>query len=112
MSLADNLLENAIKYSPECARVEVEVRRSPEGILISISDSGRGIAEEMRERVFDRFFRELNQSLSGSGLGLAIVKAVVEQHSGNVKHDTSTGGGLLATVVIPATRARQQSPLL
>lgn len=101
MSLIDNLIENAIKYSPEGLCVKVSVHRDPSGVRLLVADSGRGIPKEMQDRVFDRFFREPNQTLSGSGLGLAIVKAVVEQHSGSVRLDTSPSGGLLAIVTIP-----------
>ncbi|KAF1046044.1 MAG: Swarming motility regulation sensor protein RssA [Herbaspirillum frisingense] len=105
VSLIDNLVENAVKYSPAQARVEVDVRSTPEGARLSVSDAGPGIAPAMRERVFDRFFRDPDQMQSGSGLGLAIVQTVVLQHGGSVALDTSAEGGLTVTVTLPATAA-------
>lgn len=101
MSLIDNLIENAVKYSPEGGRVEVEVRSLEKSIQLRISDAGPGIMVELRERVFDRFFRDPNQIQSGSGLGLAIVKAVAQQHNSSVLLSTSAEGGLMVIVDIP-----------
>lgn len=101
MSLIDNLIENAVKYSPEGGRVEVEVRSLEKSIQLRISDAGPGILVELRERVFDRFFRDPNQIQSGSGLGLAIVKAVAQQHHSSVLLSTSAEGGLMVIVDIP-----------
>lgn len=98
MSLIDNLIENAVKYSPEGGQVEVEVRSLEKSIQLRISDAGPGIMVELRERVFDRFFRDPNQIQSGSGLGLAIVKAVAQQHNSSVLLRTSAEGGLMVTV--------------
>lgn len=101
MSLIDNLIENAVKYSPEGGRVEVEVRLLDKSTQLRISDAGPGILFELRERVFDRFFRDPNQIQSGSGLGLAIVKAVAQQHNSSVFLSTSAEGGLMVIVDIP-----------
>ncbi|PJG62255.1 two-component sensor histidine kinase [Yersinia kristensenii] len=101
MSLIDNLIENAVMYSPEGGRVEVEVRSLEKSIQLRISDAGPGIMVELRERVFDRFFRDPNQIQSGSGLGLAIVKAVAQQHNSSVLLSTSAEGGLMVIVDIP-----------
>ncbi|WP_339531403.1 MULTISPECIES: sensor histidine kinase [unclassified Pseudomonas] len=101
MSLIDNLIENAVKYSPEGGRVEVEVRSLEKSIQLRISDAGPGIMVELKERVFDRFFRDPNQIQSGSGLGLAIVKAVAQQHNSSVLLSTSAEGGLMVIVDIP-----------
>jgi len=101
MSLIDNLIENAVKYSPEGGRVEVELRSLEKSTQLRVSDAGPGIPVELRERVFDRFFRDPNQMQSGSGLGLAIVKAVAQQHNSNVSLNTSAEGGLMVTVDFP-----------
>ncbi|AVF37779.1 sensor histidine kinase [Rahnella sikkimica] len=101
MSLIDNLIENAVKYSPEGGRVEVDLRSLDKSTQLRVSDAGPGIPFELRERVFDRFFRDPNQMQSGSGLGLAIVKAVAQQHNSNVCLSTSAEGGLMATVDFP-----------
>ncbi|RCX06023.1 MULTISPECIES: HAMP domain-containing sensor histidine kinase [Kosakonia] len=101
MSLIDNLIENAVKYSPEGGRVEVELRSLEKSTQLRVSDAGPGIPVELRERVFDRFFRDPNQMQSGSGLGLAIVKAVAQQHNSSVSLTTSAEGGLMVTVDFP-----------
>ncbi|SCC20242.1 Signal transduction histidine kinase [Kosakonia oryzendophytica] len=101
MSLIDNVIENAVKYSPEGGRVVVEVRSSDASTQLCVSDAGPGIPVELRERVFDRFFRDPNQVQSGSGLGLAIVNAVAQQHNSSVSLSTSAEGGLMVTVNFP-----------
>ena len=84
VSLADNLIENAIKYSPPGTTVTVGVDVKPDSVDFSVVDSGPGIPHELRERVFDRFYRAPDQTQSGSGLGLAIVRSVAERHSATV----------------------------
>ncbi|KNC88487.1 sensor histidine kinase [Trabulsiella odontotermitis] len=101
MSLIDNLTENAVKYSPEGGRVEVDLRSLEKSIQLRVSDAGPGIPVALRERVFDRFFRDPNQIQSGSGLGLAIVKAVAQQHNSSICLSTSAEGGLMVTVDFP-----------
>lgn len=101
MSLIDNVIENAVKYSPEGGRVEVALRAVNHSTQLRVSDTGPGIPVELRERVFDRFFRDPNQMQSGSGLGLAIVKAVAQQHNSSVSLSTSAEGGLMVTVDFP-----------
>ncbi|MEO9400388.1 sensor histidine kinase [Enterobacter cloacae complex sp. 2024EL-00719] len=101
VSLIDNLIENAVKYSPEGGRIEVQLQSRDKSAQLRVSDAGPGIPVELRERVFDRFFRDPNQTQSGSGLGLAIVKAVTQQHNGRVNLSTSAEGGLMVTVDFP-----------
>jgi signal transduction histidine kinase len=101
VSLIDNLIENAVKYSPEGGRIQVDVCIADGFARLRVSDAGPGIPVELRERVFDRFFRDPNQVQSGSGLGLAIVKAVAQQHNSSVNLSTSAEGGLMVTVDFP-----------
>lgn len=87
-TLLRNLLSNAIKYTPEGGRVDLSLL-APEGAqaaLIRIDDSGPGIAESERERVFDRFYRtaEAAEQASGSGLGLAIAKVIADKHGASL----------------------------
>lgn len=79
-SLIDNLVENAIKYSPAGSRVELGLIEQGAEVLMWVEDTGPGIPEDLHERVFDRFFRVPDQTQAGSGLGLAIVKAVADRH--------------------------------
>jgi two-component system OmpR family sensor kinase len=75
-----NLLDNAIKYTPTGGKVDVEVRAGGHGALLVIEDSGPGIPEAERERVFDRFYRIAGSEAGGSGIGMAIVKAIADRH--------------------------------
>lgn len=100
-SLLDNLLDNAIKYSPAGATVAVNLCVEDGMAQLTVADAGPGIAPEWRERVFDRFFRAPDQAHSGSGLGLAIAHAVVAQHGGTIVLGEAAAGGLLATVRLP-----------
>ncbi|MGJ7566229.1 sensor histidine kinase [Variovorax sp. GB1R11] len=112
VSMIDNLIDNAIKYSPEGATVVVHVSREGAHASLTVADRGPGIPAPLRERVFDRFFRNPEQTQSGSGLGLAIVKSVVDRHGGEVVLGEAAGGGLLATVRLPLAEADAPLPLL
>ncbi len=112
ISLIDNLVENAIKYSPGGATVSVCLEASAERALLLVRDRGRGIPSELRNRVFDRFYRDPNQTETGSGLGLAIVKSVVLQHGGTiVLCDAPDGPGLLVKASLPRVDSLVGFPL-
>jgi len=100
-SLLDNLIDNAIKYSPPGGTVTVTLAREEGAAVLTVADAGPGIAPALRERVFDRFFRAPDQAHSGSGLGLAIAHAVVTQHGGEITLGEAVTGGVLATVRLP-----------
>ncbi|MDR3003599.1 MAG: sensor histidine kinase [Acidovorax sp.] len=103
MSLVDNLIDNATKYSPQGEAVQVELGRDGDWAMLTVSDRGPGIAPALRERVFDRFYRSPDQTQTGSGLGLAIVKAVVEKNRGRVVLEDAPGStsGLQVRVYLP-----------
>lgn len=97
--LLRNLLDNAIKYSPDGGTVDVEVRRDDAAMVVSVQDSGPGIPQEDRERVLDRFYRVAGTQTTGSGLGLAIVKSIAELHGAQLTLDRSSRlGGLRVQV--------------
>ncbi len=98
-----NLLENAVKYTPESGRVDISLQASAGQAVLTIEDSGPGIAPEDRARAFDRFFRAADVSLEpGSGLGLAIVKVIAERHGGSISLSASEKlGGLRVDVRFP-----------
>lgn len=97
--LARNLLDNAIKYTPPGGQVDLQVRREDGRAVLTVEDSGPGIAPEHRERVMQRFVRETSEGAPGSGLGLAIVQAIAHAHGATVVLGTSPRlGGLLVTV--------------
>ncbi|WP_336695770.1 sensor histidine kinase [Delftia acidovorans] len=101
VSLIDNLVDNAIKYSPAHATISVRLQRRGDQAVLQVRDRGPGIAEAWRQRVFDRFFRVPDQSQSGSGLGLAIARTVTQRHGGSIELHNAQDGGLLASVSLP-----------
>ena len=102
-SLIDNLVENAIKYSPAGSRVELGLIEQGAEVLMWVEDSGPGIPENLHERVFDRFFRVPDQAQAGSGLGLAIVKAVADRHGVALRLSRGADGqGLRVELRFPA----------
>lgn len=100
-SLIDNLVENAIKYSPPQGLVMVQVSKRGESAQLQVLDSGPGIAAEYREQVFQRFYRIADQPQSGSGLGLSIARSAVERHGGSISLHDGPSGGLRVTVYMP-----------
>jgi two-component system OmpR family sensor kinase len=98
MIMMRNLVDNAVKYTPPGGTVDVSVA----GASVVVEDSGAGIPEEERERVFDRFYRVAGSEVSGSGLGLAIIKAIAERHGATLTLEKSERlGGLKAVVTFP-----------
>ena len=99
ITLIDNLIENAIKYSPAGSSVVMRVGPGAAGgAQLSVEDAGPGIPAGLRERVFERFYRAPDQAQPGSGLGLAIVRAVAEAHHARVVLGEMNGAGLRVTV--------------
>lgn len=87
------LLDNAAKYSPADSQITVAARRSGVGeIEMSVGDEGRGVAPELREKVFDKFFRADKKLSGGLGVGLAIARGIVEAHGGKIRVETGDGG--------------------
>jgi two-component system OmpR family sensor kinase/two-component system sensor histidine kinase QseC len=96
--LVRNLADNAARYSPPGCRVEVSVSGTATEVLLQVDDSGPGIAENERDRVFDRFYRRADNRESGSGLGLAIVRSVVLAHGASIALESAPLGGLRVSV--------------
>tara|TARA_B100001123_G_scaffold437249_2_gene569071 strand:+ start:1465 stop:2547 length:1083 start_codon:yes stop_codon:yes gene_type:complete len=97
-----NLLDNALKFSPEGSSITVEVRDEDPLVAIEVCDQGPGIATQDLDRVFERFYKaEQSRSDEGSGLGLAIVKHLVQAHGGTVAARNRTEGGASMTVRLP-----------
>ncbi|RPI41311.1 MAG: two-component sensor histidine kinase [Betaproteobacteria bacterium] len=98
-----NLVDNAVKYSPQGGSVDVDVRRVDAGLQLSVEDSGPGIPEADRGRVFDRFHRVPGTTAPGSGLGLAIVKSIADLHGARIALGASERlGGLRVSVTFGA----------
>lgn len=104
-ALVRNLVDNALRHSPPGSRVEVEVAQQGDEARLIVDDSGSGIPEADRGRVFDRFHRRNTGNEPGSGLGLAIVKAIVDRHDGRIELVDSPLGGLRAAVRLPSRMA-------
>lgn len=107
-----NLVSNAARYTPEGGRVAVRLKLLPRDAVISVSDTGIGIPEEQRDRVFTRFWRsdEARQRVrSGFGIGLAVVREIVEQHGGTVSFcPNAPEPGTTFEVRLPLVRKRQK----
>ncbi|MFG6415929.1 sensor histidine kinase [Roseateles sp. DC23W] len=101
-SLVDNLVDNAVKYSPPGGHVTVTLAEAAEAVVLTVSDQGPGIPPELRERVFERFVRLNGAHGHGSGLGLTIVERAAAQHGARVELlDGAEGRGLTARVGFP-----------
>jgi two-component system sensor histidine kinase KdpD len=97
-----NLLENAIKYSPEDSLIEVTATVDGTNTRLQILDRGAGIPSEDLSRVFDKFYRvQRPESVSGTGLGLSISKGIVEAHGGEIRAMNREGGGTILEVELP-----------
>ena len=97
--LVRNLLDNAIKYTPPGGQVDLQVRSDNGHAVLTVDDSGPGIAPQHRERAMQRFVRVTTEGAVGSGLGLAIVQAIAQGHSATVRLDRSDSLGGLRVVV-------------
>lgn len=101
-----NVLENAVRYTPESSSIDISVRRVDGFIEISVADRGPGIPETDRERVFDKFYRVMETQTrasrtTGSGLGLAVSKGLVEAHGGHIWVEKREGGGAIFRFTLP-----------
>jgi two-component system OmpR family sensor kinase len=100
--LLRNLIDNAVKYTPEEGRVDLGIATPGSAVELSVDDSGPGLPEEERERVLDRFYRSGEPQAPGSGLGLAIVKSIADLHGATVALAPSPSlGGLRVLVRFP-----------
>jgi len=100
--MINNLIENAIKYTPENGNIWVKIFPQIDSCKITITDTGCGIPEAERELVFERFYRVDTPKAEGSGLGLAIVSAIIKRFSGSIKLKTpDSGAGLMVEVILP-----------
>jgi len=98
-----NLISNAIKYSPDGGPVEVEGEQQDGVVRINVRDAGFGIPEDVRDRIFTKFFRgaAAASGIAGSGLGLALARSVVEAHGGSIAFESTVGEGTTFSVELP-----------
>ena len=100
----DNILNNAIKYSPDGGKITVTMKTTDDQMILSISDQGLGIPKQDLPRIFDRFYRvdrARSRAQGGTGLGLAIAKEIIKQHKGFIWAKSEYGKGSTFTIVLP-----------
>jgi signal transduction histidine kinase len=108
-----NLLDNAIKYTPEGGAVEVRVGTDDQIAVVTVRDTGIGIPPEHLPRVFDHFYRvdkARSRAEGGTGLGLSIAKTIVVAHGGGIDLTSIPGQGTLCTVRLPAAVKPEEKP--
>jgi two-component system OmpR family sensor kinase/two-component system sensor histidine kinase QseC len=108
--LVRNLVDNAVRYAPPGARVEVGVGEDGGSALLRVDDSGPGIPADERARVFDRFYRHAPGNEAGTGLGLAIVRSVADRHHASVALGDSPLGGLRVEVRFASADPNKSAP--
>lgn len=112
MQLWTNLIDNAVKFSPDggtvCVALRAERRRATARLrgedvaVVEVSDEGPGIAAEAKERIFEKFYQaDSSRASEGNGLGLALCKRIAELHGGTIEADNGTNGGAVFKVRIP-----------
>lgn len=104
-----NLVENAVKYGPEGGQVQISASLEGETAIIAVADQGPGIPQELRERVFEPFFRvdsARSRQSGGTGLGLALVRAIAELHGGSASVEEAPTGGARFTLKIPVVTSK------
>jgi two-component system sensor histidine kinase QseC len=100
-SLVRNLVDNAIRYTAPCGHVSVTLTSSADKVTLVVEDSGPGIPENEREKVFERFYRGTEPTASGSGLGMSIVRRIADLHNATITLDRSRYQGLAVSVTFP-----------
>ncbi len=103
--LLDNLIDNAIKYSPEGGEIKIALRKEKGSLVFSVKDNGIGINPQDQQRIFERFYRVdkvRSLSLGGTGLGLSIVKNILEKHGGFIKLESQLGQGSTFIAGLPS----------
>ena len=99
-----NLVDNAVKYSPENSPIEISVAKTDQVVEIQIRDNGNGIQPEHQSKIFNRFYRvdkARSRNEGGTGLGLAIVKHIVQYHNGKIDVESKKGSGSCFNIRLP-----------
>lgn len=101
-----NILDNAVKYTPENGSISVEVARVGQSVAVTVADTGMGIPEEDLPRIFDRFYQaDKSRSSAGFGLGLSISRSIIEAHGGTVTVESRQGEGTVFCITLPSGTA-------
>jgi len=113
--VVDNLISNAVKYTPEGGTITVSLNRDGDHLVIAVSDTGRGVSKSDQARLFDRFFRSRevrDAAIQGVGIGLTIVKTIVAAHGGTIAVESEPGHGSTFTVRLPLRADNTPLPTL
>jgi signal transduction histidine kinase len=106
-----NLLDNAIKFTPECGRISVDVVREHGVARVEVSDTGIGIPPETVPHVFDRFYRaDASRTTDGAGLGLSLVKWIADRHGASLELTSRVGQGSTFTLRMPIAPSTPAAP--
>jgi signal transduction histidine kinase len=96
-----NLVDNAIKFTPEAGRIRVRIAETPDRATVDVIDSGPGISHEARGRIFDRFFRQGDGAVDGTGLGLSLAKGAIEAIGGHLTLEHTGANGSAFRITLP-----------
>ena len=110
--IIQNLLDNAVKYTPAGGRIKIEISNEAPNLLLKISDNGHGIPKDQHGKIFSKLFRADNAKKvqsDGSGLGLYLVKSIIDQINGNIWFESEQGKGTTFYVIIPSTWGENNS---
>ena len=104
--MLDNLIGNAVKYTPDGGEITLELEEQGDQVIVRISDTGPGIPPADQPHIFEKFYRASNvpKGVGGSGLGLAIVKSIVDNHHGRIWVESVVGHGTTFVIVLPVYR--------
>ena len=103
----DNLVSNAVKFTPDGGRITARIAYSDGRALFEIADTGKGIPPDEQEQLFEPFFRSPTataRAIPGTGLGLSITKAIVDAHGGTIEVESAPGAGATFRIRMPAYR--------
>jgi two-component system phosphate regulon sensor histidine kinase PhoR len=112
LSAISNLVSNAVRYTPAGGTIRVAWTRDAEQVILSVSDTGAGIAPEHLPRLSERFYRvdrSRSRETGGTGLGLAITKHVAQRHGGELRIESQVGKGSTFSLVLPTSRLQPQA---
>lgn len=104
INLVNNLLDNAIKYSPDAPDITVETRNNDNGIILTVSDKGIGMSKSIQSKIFERFYRLTSgnvHDVKGFGLGLNYARSIVDAHKGTISVQSEPGKGSRFDVFLP-----------